>query len=217
MPPSDRLTERENQVFEFIRAHLRDAGRPPTLAEIGRHLGLRSSNSVHKLLVALEARGAIARVRHEPRGITVLDDDTSARRFDDGPPSVFMPRTVSSAAARAPLPRGRVPVIVDPRLLPRGIDLDTCLAVLVADDGMTGDGIRRDDFAVVEETPWADVPPGTIVAVFLGERAVVRRLDVDGDALHLRASDRTYRDESFAPDDARCYVVGVVRALLRTL
>ena len=217
MPPSDRLTERENQVFEFIRAHLRDAGRPPTLAEIGRQLGLKSSNSVHKLLTALEARGAIARVRHEPRGITVLDDDTSARRFDDGPPSVFMPRTVSSVAARPPLPRGRVPVIVDPRLLPRGLDLDTCLAVLVGDDGMNGDGIRKNDLVVVEEMPAADVPRGGTVAVFLEERAVVRRLEVANGELHLRASDRTYRDESFAPDDTRCYVVGSVRALMRTL
>ncbi len=217
MPPSDRLTERENQVFEFIRAHLRDAGRPPTLAEIGRHLGLRSSNSVHKLLVALEARGKIARVRHEPRGITLLDDDTSARRFDDGPPSVFFPRTVSSVAAQAPLPRGRVPVIVDPRLLPRGIDLDTCIAVLVGDDGMNGDGIRKGDIVIVEETAWADVPRGASVAAFLDDRAVVRRLDLANGALHLRASDRTYRDESFAPTDAGCYVVGIVRALLRTL
>ena len=45
-----------------------------------------------------------------------LDDDTSARRFDDGPPSVFLPRTVSSVAAQAPLPRGRVPAPVSEEL-----------------------------------------------------------------------------------------------------
>ena len=217
MPASDRLTERENQVFEFIRSHVRDAGRPPTLAEIGRQLGLKSSNSVHKLLTALEARGAIARVRHEPRGITVLDDDSPTRRFDDGPPSVFMPRTVSSAAGVYPLPRGRTPVIVDPRLLPRGLDLDDCVALIVGDDGMNGDGIRKNDIVVVEEMEAEGVPRGATVGVFFETRAAVRRVEAANGQLHFRASDRTYHDEAFAPDDDRCYVVGVVRALLRQM
>ena len=53
--------------------------------------------------------------------------------------------------------------------------------------------------------------------MFFDTRASCAGFEVANGALHLRASDRTYRDESFAPDDAGCYVVGVVRALIRTL
>ncbi|HEX9951882.1 MAG TPA: S24 family peptidase [Rubricoccaceae bacterium] len=217
MSVRERLTERQNQVFEFLRAHARDAGRPPTLAEVGQHLGLRSSNGVHKLLVALEAKGYISRVRHEARGITILDDDDPALRFDDGPPSVFMPRSVTSSVAQRPLARGRQPVLVEPRILPRGLDLDTCLALVVGDDGMNGDGIRKSDLVVVEEADWEDVAKGAAVAVLFDDRVAVRRLEVANGRLHFRASDKTYRDESFDPGDDRCYVVGPVRALMRRL
>ena len=211
----DRLTERQNQVFEFIRSHTRDAGRPPTIVEIGRHLGLRSSNGVHKLLVALQAKGYIERVRHEARGITVVDDDAPAFAFDDGPPSVFMPRTVTSAVAQRPLARGRQPILVDPKVLPRGVALDDCLAVVVGDDGMNGDGIRKNDLVVVEEADWRDVPNGTVVVVLFDDRVAVRRFDAANGRLHFRASDRTYADETFSPADETCYVVGPVRALMR--
>ena len=217
MPVRERLTERQNQVFEFIRSHARDAGRPPTIGEIGRHLGLRSSNGVHKLLVALEGKGYIERVRHEARGITVLDDDAPTFAFDDGPPSVFMPRAVTSAVAKRPLARGRQPVLVEPRVMPRGIVLDDCLAVVVGDDGMNGDGIRKNDLVVVEEADWSDVPNGTAVVVLFDDRVVVRRFEAANGRLHFRASDKTYRAESFDPGDEACYVVGPVRALMRRL
>ena len=217
MPVRERLTERQNQVFEFIRSHARDAGRPPTIVEIGRHLGLRSSNGVHKLLVALEAKRYIERVRHEARGITIVDDDAPASAFDDGPPSVFMPRTVSSAVAARPLLRGRQPVLVDPRVLPRGVALDDCLALFVGDDGMNGDGIRKSDIVVVEEIGWSDIPNGTTVAVLFDTRVAVRRFEAVNGRLHFRASDKTYRDETFDPKDDSCYVVGAVRALMRGL
>ncbi len=215
MAVRERLTERQNQVFEFLRAHVRDAGRPPTIAEVGQHLGLRSSNGVHKLLVALEAKGYISRVRHEARGITILDDDAPAFRFDEGPPSVFMPRAVTSAVAQRPLARGRTQVLVEPRILPRGVDLDNCLALVVGDDGMNGDGVRKNDLVIVEEARWEDVPKGAAVAVLFDDRQVVRRLEVANGRLHFRASDKTYRDEQFDPGDDRCYVVGPVRALMR--
>ena len=217
MAARDRLTERQNQVYELVRSHIRDAGRPPTIAEIGGQLGLRSSNSVHKMLVALEAKGYIERVRHEARGITVVDDADEPFAFDDGPPSVFMPRTVTSAVAKRPLARGRKPVLVDPQLLPRGVALDDCLAVVAGDDGMNGDGIRKGDLVVAEELDWPDIPKGAPVVALFDSRFVVRRFDAANGRLHFRAPDKTYRDETFDPGDTRCYVVGPVRALMRRL
>ena len=217
MAVRERLTERQNQVFEFIRAHAHDAGRPPTITEIGRHLGLRSTNGVHKLLVALERKGWIERVRHEARGITVLGDDAPTFAPDDDPPSVFIPRKVSSAVATRPLPRSRQPILVEPRILPRGVSLDDCVAVPVGDDGMNADGIRKSDIVIVEERVWTDIPNGTPVVVLFDDRFVVRRLDVANGRLHFRASDKTYRDEVFEPGDVGCFVVGPVRALMRML
>ena len=49
----ERLTERQNQVYEFLRTYVRRNGKPPTLKEIGAHLDIRSTNAVFKMLSVL--------------------------------------------------------------------------------------------------------------------------------------------------------------------
>ena len=79
-----RLTERQNQAYEFIRSYLRQHRRPPTLKEIGGALGIRSSNGVFKLLQALEHKGYIRRVPHEARGLSLAEDDADPFALDEG-------------------------------------------------------------------------------------------------------------------------------------
>ena len=81
----ERLTERQNQVYEFLRTYVRRNGKPPTLKEIGAHLDIRSTNGVFKMLSVLEAKGYIVRTKHEARGIEIVDEVALA---DDEPPGV---------------------------------------------------------------------------------------------------------------------------------
>ncbi len=38
------LTKRQEQTLDFIRSSIEDRGYPPTLREIGEHMGIRSTN-----------------------------------------------------------------------------------------------------------------------------------------------------------------------------
>ena len=67
MPPA-RLTQRQNAVYEFVRAYVREHGKPPTLKEIGAALSIRSTNGVSKHLHALEQKHYIRRLPNEARG-----------------------------------------------------------------------------------------------------------------------------------------------------
>jgi repressor LexA len=214
---SSRLTERQNQVYEYLRSYVRDNGRPPTIKEIGAELAIRSTNGVHKLLVVLEQKGFVARTPHEARGLRLLGEET-ALQFDDGPPSLFGPRSsIRSDSARRPLPRARQPIIVDPRLLGPGVEFDDCLAVTAGDDGMNGEGIRKNDLLVVEEMDWQTLHPDTLVAAYVEDRLLIRRYAFGDGLLHLRAADRTYKDESFPLGSVDVYVIGRVLALMRRL
>ena len=53
------LTPRMAQALSFIRSYAAEKGIVPTYREIGLHLELKSKSSVHRLVHALEARGAI--------------------------------------------------------------------------------------------------------------------------------------------------------------
>ncbi len=217
------LTESQTKVYEFIRAAIRRDGRPPTIAEIGRGVGATSTNSVHRHVVALDAKGYLRRRPNEARGLWVMDDDDAGVEA----PGVLMLKTSDGAGRRArpltsdiaehPLPRSRRSLAVDPALLPDDVDLDACVGVVAGDDGMLADGIRKDDLLVVEEVEWTHVPSGSLVAALFHDRVVVRRLEIANGRLHFRSASRTYRDHTAHPDDPEYFVLGRAVALMRPL
>jgi repressor LexA len=67
------LTDRQQEVLNFLGQYLREKGYPPTVREIGAHLGIRSPNGVAANLVALEKKGIIARDKNVARGIRITE------------------------------------------------------------------------------------------------------------------------------------------------
>jgi repressor LexA len=71
MPMKKNLTERQQEIYSFIRSTIGKRGMPPTLREIGGRFGIRSTNGVEGHLAALETHGLINRERGKSRGIVV--------------------------------------------------------------------------------------------------------------------------------------------------
>lgn len=65
------ITERQQEIYAFIRATIDKRGMPPTMREIGERFGIRSTNGVEGHLAALESHGLIRRERGKSRGILV--------------------------------------------------------------------------------------------------------------------------------------------------
>lgn len=57
----------------FIRAQIDSEGLPPTRQEIAAHMGYRSTNAAHEVLLALKAKGKIELKPGLSRGIRVLE------------------------------------------------------------------------------------------------------------------------------------------------
>jgi repressor LexA len=55
------LTERQQQILDFITGSINERGFPPTLREIGEHFGIKSTNGVNDHLKALEKKGHLRR------------------------------------------------------------------------------------------------------------------------------------------------------------
>ncbi len=78
---------------------------------------------------------------------------------------------------------------------------------------MSSDGIQKGDFLIIEETQ--DLSNGTIVACLVGEELHARRYHFANNRIHLRPANRTYTEETFAPRDPNCHVIGRVISLMR--
>src|SRR5438093_4557877 len=73
MPNFDQLTERQREVYEFIRHKIEDRGYGPTVREIGLDFDIKSPNGVMCHLKALVKKGLITRVPKSARAIQLAD------------------------------------------------------------------------------------------------------------------------------------------------
>ena len=68
-----RLTARQQQIFDLIRDNLDETGYPPTRAEIAQKLGFRSANAAEDHLRALARKGVIEMIPGASRGIRIVE------------------------------------------------------------------------------------------------------------------------------------------------
>ena len=66
--------KRMEQIYKVIKEQLMKKGYPPSVREIGKEVGLKSSSTVHGYRNQLEAAGMIRRDPTKPRAIDLLED-----------------------------------------------------------------------------------------------------------------------------------------------
>jgi repressor LexA len=212
----DRLTQRQNEGYEFIRTFVREEGKPPTLREIGDALDISSTNGVSKLLDALEQKGYVEREPHAARGLRLVEEERDPFAMDAGAPDLPVVSRTSSSRPEELRKRPRRYLAVDPRLLREADDPDACLLGRAGDDGMNGEGIRKGDVLLIEEQRANMLDNGDLVAFLVGEELRARRFFYANGKLHLRPADDHYTEETYPPGDSGCHPVGRVLGLFRT-
>ena len=93
------LTEKQRQIYDYIISFQRDHGYPPSVREIGEHVGLKSPSTVHFHLKGLEAAGLITKAEGKTRAITVAGGFPPS---EADPPADRVP-VVGNVAAGSPI------------------------------------------------------------------------------------------------------------------
>lgn len=68
----DTLTERQNEILQYIKKFIVSNGYPPTVREIGEAVGLSSPATIHSHLSSLELKGYIKKDSAKNRAIEIL-------------------------------------------------------------------------------------------------------------------------------------------------
>jgi repressor LexA len=79
MAVTDQLTDRQKDVYEFIRDKIRNRGYGPTVREIGDNFQISSPNGVMCHLKALEKKGLITREKNMSRAIQLSAEPIEER------------------------------------------------------------------------------------------------------------------------------------------
>ena len=201
------LTERQQQVLDYIRETVNDRGYPPSVREIGEAVGLSSPSSVHAQLNSLVEAGMIKKDPSKPRAIVVVEEtpavDIHDRRMRDVP-------VLGRIAAGTPILAAEQIDEVMP--LPTELVGDGPVFLLeVKGDSMIDAGIHEGDLVAIHKQ--SDARDGEIVACLIdGEEATVKRLQRKDGKVFLHSENPDYEPMVFAEG---VELIGKVVSVLR--
>ena len=200
------LSERQQQVLDYIRDTVNGRGYPPSVREIGEAVGLNSPSTVHSHLNSLVKAGVIRKDPSKPRALVVLDEQaptTADGRVRDIP-------LLGRIAAGTPILAAEQVESVMP--LPTELVGEGPVFLLeVKGDSMIDAGIHEGDLVAVHSQP--DANDGDIVAALVdGEEATVKRLRRKDGKVILESENPAYQPIVFTDG---VELIGKVVSVLR--
>jgi repressor LexA len=237
--PAGSLTDRQKRVLSFIEAHIREHGFPPTIREIGRHLGIKSTNGVNDHLNALQKKGFLTREEGKSRTLQLVRDADAAERssvgafganddldermpgiadaiasFDDD--DLIEVPLLGRVAAGAPIlaEENREDTVRVSSFFLGGQKHQKVFALKVVGESMIEDGIFDGDFIFVKKQPVARA--GEIVVAMIEGEATVKRYFPEGDRIRFQPGNSRMQPifvekRTFRQTDILGIVVGVYR------
>ena len=154
------LTERQQEIWNFLVEYVDGHGYPPTVREIGEHVGLASPSTVHAHLANLERTGLLRRDPTKPRALELIGRE-SAEPQPVEIDAVRLP-LVGEIAAGGPLLAEQN--VEDYLVMPKSTKGDFLLRV--KGESMIGAGILDGDLVIVQRAE--DARNGDIVVALAG-------------------------------------------------
>ncbi len=207
-----QLTDRQRSILEFIENQMRERGFPPSVREIGAHVGLTSPSSVHSHLATLQRHGFLQRDPSKPRAIKVSWDATSGASDVERRPVRHVP-LVGQVAAGTDVLAGEH--IEETFPVPADLTGEGDLFMLtVRGESMIEMGILDGDFVVARVQPTAD-KGDVVVAGLPGEEATVKIYRPEKGRTVLEPANASMEPIVLDPDEVHIYgrVVTVLRRL----
>lgn len=170
-------SNKQEEIFEFIKSQLIDKGYPPTVREICAHVGLRSTSTVHGHLSRLEKKGLIKRDPAKPRAIELVGASRSKTEMIDIP-------IVGKVTAGEPILA--VENVEDTFSLPLTYIKNTnpLFILNIRGESMINAGIHNGDMAIIEKVNSAE--NGDIVVAMIENEATIKRFFKEANHIRLQ-------------------------------
>ena len=160
------LTKIERRILNYLVDYLKENTYQPSIREIGKRFGIKSTKTVSEHLQALADKGYIERDASRSRGVKIVGMNLT-------PEVVSVPQYGKIAAGVPALLRDDVTDTfeIDRKL----VGSADAFFLQVKGDSMEGMGILDGDLAVVEPSELDEIRNGEVVAARLDGEATVKR------------------------------------------
>lgn len=193
-----KLSEKQKRILEYIAEATAAQGYPPSVREIGKHVGLSSSSSVHAQLIKLREKGYLEKDDHKTRALVVKGAAAS------------VPQVPVLGQVTAGMPILAVEDIEGYLPYEQASGYGEYFALRIKGDSMIGAGILNGDYIIVRQQNTAT--PGQIVVAMIEDEATCKTLKIEDDG-HVWLMPE---NPDYSPIDGEgAVILGVVTALHR--
>lgn len=228
------LSKRQQSILQFTHGYMEEHGRPPTIREIGKAVGINSTSVVNYNLGKLEEKGYLDRDPDVSRGLRLTDKagdvansvgqaaGNAARALREAVEQlvVRVPMWGNIGASPSPLPTvderfsgydDEDAVVVSRDMLK--VKSDNLYALRVRGDSMIDAMVNDGDIVIMQ--PQYEARNGEMVAVYLRNdmSATLKRFYVEGDRVRLQPANPTLQPIFVDPEEVQ--IQGRVLMVLR--
>ena len=201
----EQLSDKQQQILEFIKRRILDKGYPPAVREICEAVNLRSTSSVHSHLETLERKGYIHRDPTKPRAIEITDDDFNLARRE-----IINIPVVGTVTAGEPILAVENIEEYFP-MLPNHISNKNTFMLHVRGESMINAGVLSGDHILVKQQDTAE--NGEMVAALIDDSATVKTFYHENG--HIRLQPENVTMDPIVVEEKDVHILGKVIGVFR--
>ncbi len=198
------LSDRQRKILDFIKYQIKTVGYPPSVREIGKAVGLKSSSTVHNHLIQLEEKGYLKRDPSKTRAIIPIETETPPELSTE---TIDLP-VVGNVAAGYPILAEQnieeyLPIPVN------FISSGSHFILKVKGESMIDAGILDGDYLIVRQQ--SNASNGEIVVAIVEDEATVKRFFRIDSQIELRPENSFMEPMIFDDIEIAGKIIGLLR------
>lgn len=211
----NKLTKKQQEILDFLNSEIETKGYPPSVREICRAVGFRSTSTVHGYLARLEKEGYIKKDPSKPRALKIIKN--SKKRNFKNSDNIYTRKELIDVPIVGKVTAGQpilaVENIEDTFPLPVDFTQNSSVFMLkVSGDSMIEAGIFDNDYILIKQQPTAT--NGDIVVALIEDEATVKTFYREKGYIRLQPENK-YLNPIIVKDDISILgkVIGVFRKM----
>lgn len=181
--------DKQQQILDFVNKQVQEKGYPPSVREICRAVGFKSTSTVHSYLSSLEEQGLIVKDPSKTRALKVIDKRSKELEGYIADHEIANVPIIGNVTAGQPI--FAVENIEDTFPVPTEyLGNGTTFILRIKGDSMINKGIYDGDLVIVRQQNTAT--NGDIVVALIGDEATVKTFYKEKDHFRLQPENEKY-------------------------
>ena len=209
------LGQREKDILNYIESEIKKNNYPPSVREIGKAVGLRSTATVHGYIAKLEEKGYLKKESQKGRTLRLIKSASGAKK-QTPKKQIYNSKEMVDVPVIGKITAGEPILAVENVTDTFPIPLDfvgnsESFMLIVSGESMIEAGILDGDYILVKKQNTA--LNGQIVVALIEDEATVKTFYKEKDHIRLQPENSTM-DPIIVPD---CKILGKVAGVFRKI